>query len=184
MIIRSSIELLVIESDTLVELHGAGTFCSILPLDSLKKALHIWRLYEPHELDAVGAATFPTGTPSLSQKCCQKRSRLVTTSPETSMHPSNQFSQETLQLGRNARFPSIMMYFGCITLNGGSKTLLILISRLVNLEGRKPKSCSQHGDAYEWYEDADLAKMLCSVWWRPVVEKERETRTLRLSRPA
>ena len=47
-----------------------------------------------------------------------KSSRAATASPAISTHPSSQGSQLTLQLGRNARSRSMMMYFGCMTLKG------------------------------------------------------------------
>jgi len=53
--------------------------------------------------------------------------RRETTSPSSSMHPSNHLSQLTLQLGTKARTPSIKMYLGCMTLSGVKKMLLTVI---------------------------------------------------------
>ena len=62
-----------------------------------------------------------------AQKSDQKRRKCSVTLPLSSMQPSNQSSQLTLQLGRNTLCRSMMMNLGCMTLNG--RTNMDLISR-------------------------------------------------------
>lgn len=73
-----------------------------------------------------------------SQNSSQNRTNWSMTGPDSSMQPSNQSSQLTLQLGRNAFLRSTTTNFGCMTLNGRTKTLLMVISRPLSssLDGR------------------------------------------------
>ncbi len=69
------------------------------------------------------------------QKASQNLNNFPQTIPLISIHPSNQLSQLTLQLGINATFRSTSMNLGCMTLNGLTKILFITISNPSNSSG-------------------------------------------------
>lgn len=69
------------------------------------------------------------------QKATQKSNSFSVIPPLISIQPSNQFSQLTLQDGINASFRSTSINFGCMTLNGRTKTLLISSSKPSSFSG-------------------------------------------------
>jgi len=84
--------------------------------------------------------------PPFDQTAAQKSNNLSTIPPSISMHPSNHFSQLTLQLGMKALFRSTIINLGCITLNGRTNTLLTTNSSPPNFSGEgKPRLTHDEG---------------------------------------
>ncbi len=101
---------------------------------------HPFLLPSPHTDKAKAGKSF------LPQNARQNSTNLSTNGPSTSMHPSNQLSQLTLQLGKNALFRSTTMNFGCMTLNGFTNTLLTCKSSPRNSSGAGSPSSETHVD--------------------------------------
>jgi hypothetical protein len=89
--------------------------------------------------DVFGERDEQASIPPLSrpQNADQKSKSFKVISPRSSRHPSNQFSQLTLQLGNQALWRSIRMNLGCMTEKGRMNMLFTTKS--------KPPICSGAG---------------------------------------
>ena len=94
--------------------------------------------------------------------------------PLKSMQPSNQSSQLTLQLGSSTLRLSMIMNFGCMTLNGKTNMLLICKSKPVNssAEGKPKVLCQLEGEYVFPFNEGG-----CKSFWNKD-DDEKYTRTL------